>query len=302
MAAQATFEELFDADYLAALERLALEARRVFRGGRRAEQRSRDRGAGLEFADYKPYVPGDDLRAIDWNIYNRLSRLFVRIFEEYQDLPVHMLVDRSESMYFETPPRIDAGLRAAFGLAHIALSQHDSVGLYSFAAELEVHVRRTAGKNQLMRFGRRLAALDRRSGTRLAAALERMASVPLRRGLLVVISDFFDPDGIDAVIAALTVSRHRLLLVQLMTRADADPMRDDALRGDVRLRDCETGQVVDVTVEPAVVARYREVYRQFNDQLRGFADRRGAGLLRLDADGDVLEQLAGLFTAGRLTV
>ena len=302
MAAQLTFEELFDADFLTALERLALEARQVFRDGRRAEQRSRHRGAGVEFADYKPYTPGDDLRAIDWNIYRRLSRLFVRVFEEYQDLPVYMLVDRSESMYFETPPRIDAGLRTAFGLAHIALGQHDSVGLYSFSAELEIHVRRTSGKNQLMRFGRQLAALDRRSGTRLAAALQRLASVPLRRGLLVAISDFFDPSGIDEVIDALSLSRHKLLLVQLATRADAEPTLNEALHGDVRLRDCESGEAVDVTVEPAVVARYKDIYRQFNERLSRFANERGAGLLRLDADGDVLEQLAGLFASGRLTV
>ncbi len=302
MAAQLTFEELFDADFLIALERLALEARQVFRDGRRAEQRSRQRGAGLEFADFKPYTPGDDLRAIDWNIYRRLSRLFVRVFEEHQDLPVYMLVDRSESMYFETPPRINAGLRAAFGLAHIALGGHDSVGLYSFSGTLEIHVRRTAGKNQLMSFGRRLAALDRRGDTRLAAALRRLAGMPMRRGLLVVISDFFDPSGLDAVFEALRVSRHKLLLVQLTTLADAEPTLNEALHGDVRLRDCESGEAVDITVEPAVIARYKDIFRQFNEQLSDFARRQGAGLLRLNADVDVLKQLSSLFASGRLTV
>ncbi len=302
MPPQLTFDELFDPDFLVALAKFRLQARRVSRGGRHADQVSHDRGAGLEFADFRPYVPGDDLRAIDWNIYRRLSRLFVRVFEEHQDLPVYMLVDRSRSMYFEKPPRIDAGLRTAFGLASIALGQHDSVGLFSFSRELEIGVKLTSGKNQLMRFGRQLAEMQERSDTQLVTALRHLAGMRMRGGLLVVISDFFDPAGIDSVTDALKLSPHRLLLVQLSKEADADPSLLEELRGDVRLRDCETGDAIDVTIEPAIVARYREIHRHFNVRLTEFANRRGAGLLRLDSDGDVLEQLGGLFATGRLLV
>ena len=106
-----TFDELFDPEFLAALTPFALRARRAPPAGRPADQASRQRGFGLEFADFKSYVPGDDLRAIDWNIYRRLGRLFVRVFEERRDLPVYLLVDRSRSMFLETPPRIRASSR-----------------------------------------------------------------------------------------------------------------------------------------------------------------------------------------------
>ncbi len=302
MTAQLTFEELFDPDFLTAMDRFHLSARRVRLGGRHADQMSTEKGVGLEFADYKPYVPGDDLRAIDWNVYRRLGRVFVRVFEERQDLPVYFLVDRSKSMFFERQPRINAGLRAAFGLASIALGQHDSVGLFSFSEQFEIQVKSTSGKSQLMTFGRQLTRLGEESDTHLADALRRLAGIRLRRGLLVIVSDFFDPSGVETVIDAMKLSPHRLLLLQLAKDADADPSVREDMHGDVRLRDCETGDAVDITIGPAVLARYREIFSAFNDQLADFAKTRDAGLVRLNADGDVLAQLATLFRSGNLRV
>ena len=297
-----TFAELFDPDFLAALAPFSLHARRVARDGRPAEQVSRDRGFGLEFADFKSYVPGDDLRAIDWNIYRRLGRLFIRVFEEHRDLPVYLLIDRSSSMYLETPPRIGAGVRVALALASIALGQHDSVGLFSFSGVLNVDARAAAGKHRLVSFAERLAALDERDRTDLTGILGELAGHRLRQGLLVVVSDFFDPQGADEIARALALCRHRLLLVQLVRKTDADPTLHAEVHGDVRLRDCESGDAVDLTITPATLARYRQSYREFNDRLTEFATGHDAGFVRVDADEDVLDQLGGMFEAGRLTV
>ncbi len=302
MARAPTFNELFDPEFLAALERFSLRARRVPRRGRPADQTSRERGAGLEFADFKAYVPGDDLRAIDWNIYRRLGRLFVRVFEERRDLPVYLLVDRSSSMFLETPPRIRAGLQVALGLAAIALAEHDSVALFSFSDDFATDARAAAGKAGLARLAERLAAQHEQGGTALADAAEEIGKRRLRPGLLVVVSDFFDPAGAATVAEALTLCRHQLLLVQLTKAADAEPTRTAALRGDVRLLDCETGEALDIAITPAVLARYREAYQGFTEQLTTLATERGAGLLRVDVDGDVLEQLAPLFAGGALAV
>ncbi len=302
MASAPTFAELFDPDFLAALQPFSLHARRVARDGRPAEQTSRDRGFGLEFADFKSYVPGDDLRTIDWNIYRRLGRLFVRVFEEHRDLPVYLLVDRSSSMYLEEPPRIGAGLRAALALASIALGQHDSVGLFSFSGVLNIDARVAAGKHRLASFAERLAALDERDRTDLAGSLGELAGHRLRRGLLVVISDFFDPAGAEEIAQALALCRHRLLLVQLVRKSDADPTLHPDLHGDIRLLDCESGDAVDLTVTPATLARYRESYREFNERLAAFATDHDAGLVRIDVEEDVLDQLGALFETGSLVV
>ena len=302
MAQAPTFAELFDPEFLAALAPFELHARRVARDGRPAEKTSRDRGFGLEFADFKSYVPGDDLRAIDWNIYRRLGRLFVRVFEEHRDLPVYLLVDRSSSMYLETPPRIGAGLRVALALAAIALGQHDSVGLYSFSGMLSIDAKAAAGKHRLVSFAERLAALDERDRTDLTGTIRELAGHRLRQGLLVVISDFFDPGGAEEIARALGESRHRLLLVQLVKKADADPTLHGDLHGDVRLLDCESAEAVDLTITPATLARYRQSYQEFNEALNRFASDYGVGIVRVDADEDVLDQLGVLFETGTLTV
>ena len=289
------FDELFDPDFLAALRPFSLRARRVAAAGRPAEQLSRDRGAGIEFADYKAYVPGDDLRNVDWNIYRRLGRLFIRVFEERRDLPVYLLVDRSRSMYVETPPRIHAGLKMALALSAVALAQHDSVRLLSFSDAVDWHVGTATGPSGLVGLAHRMAALVEQDGTDLVGALRHLASRRMRRGLLVVVSDFFDPSGVEAVVGELALCRHRLLLAWLTRDADANPTAHGALQGDVRLRDCETGAAVDVTITPALLARYRSARTAFDDRLMRFAAEHGAGVARLDADGDVLAQVTTLF-------
>src|SRR5512136_224110 len=96
---------LFTQDFIHSISRLRMMARQVPAGGRHAQHRSRDLGGGMEFRDFRSYVPGDDMRRVDWNLYRRSGRLFLRLFEELEDLPVYILLDVSDSMFFETPPR-----------------------------------------------------------------------------------------------------------------------------------------------------------------------------------------------------
>jgi uncharacterized protein (DUF58 family) len=289
-------EQLCDAPFLAALERLRVVARRVAPRGWFAEQRSRDKGAGIEFRDYRPYAPGDDLRGIDWNVYRRLGRVFLRLFEELEDLPLYLLPDVSRSAFLETPPRALAGLRCALGLAAISLGQHDRVGVFPFAEDLRVLVRPTGGKSRILGLAQRMAELQPGGQTDLARSLATFATLGLREGLVCVISDFFDPRGIEAVTQALAGVRHRLLLVRLGRRSDATP----DVTGDLRLVDCESGNTADVSVTPHVLERYRQAHARFVEALANFAVSRGAGLLELDVERDTLPQLEHLFVQGTL--
>lgn len=289
---------LVDAQFIASLESLRIVARRVAPRGRFADQRSRDAGGGIEFKDYRPYVAGDDLRTIDWNIYRRLGRLFVRLLEETEDLPLYLLPDVSRSAWIEAEPRAIAGMRAALAFASISLGQHDRVGVFPFDADLRVLSRPQAGKGRILSLAERMSSIDSGTTTDIARALTTFGALRLREGLVCVISDFFDPAGIEAVIAALRGVRHRLLLVQVVRASDREPN----LRGDLRLVDCETSASADVSVTSAVLERYRSAYDRFNVRLSEFARERGAGLVRLDADLDVVSQLAGVFESGALRV
>lgn len=290
-------EELFDASFLESLKHLKIIARRVPAGGRFAEQRSKDLGHGIEFLDFRPYAVGDDLRAVDWNIYRRLGRVFLRLYEEFEDMPLYLMPDISRSAFLEDPPRVKAGLRCALALASVSLGQHDSVGVFPFSDDLSVLLRPQSGKGRVLTFANRLASLEQGGQTNLVQSLRKLGGMGLRNGLLVIISDFFDPAGIDAVLTALKQVRHRLLFVQLVRRSDREP----EIQGDLRLRDCETGLVEDVSVTSEVLASYRAVYDRFETKLVEFARRRNAGLLRLDTDEDVLQQLAALFERGHYT-
>jgi uncharacterized protein (DUF58 family) len=298
MAAALTFTELFDADFLAAVQRLKVRARCAVRFGRYAQQRSKDLGHGLEFKDFRAYVAGDDLRAIDWNVYRRLGKLFVKLFDEQKDLPLYLMPDVSASMYAEATPRIHAAQRAALAVAAVSLGQHDSVGLFPFADDLQIRVKSRSGRTSLMSFAQHLSALPARSQTHLSDSIRHFCSLKLRSGLLVILSDFFDPAGIDAVLKSLETCRHRLLLIQLVRTSDADP----ALQGDLRLKDSETGEVVNASITGQVLQRYREAYMRFDRALAEFARRRQVIRLKLDAERDVLEQFVELFASGRLRV
>jgi uncharacterized protein (DUF58 family) len=293
--------ELCDPRFLASLEPLRLVARRVAPRGVVAEQRSRDKGSSNEFKDYRPYVVGDDLRRIDWNVYRRLHRVFLRVFEELEDLPLYLLPDVSASAYLvdaeaqhASPPRARAGLRTALALAAISLGQHDRVGVYPFADDLRVLMRPTGGKGRILGLAQRLAELEGGGATDLARSLATFAGLRLREGLVCVISDFFDPAGIDAVTSALARLRHRLLLVRLVRKSDAEPL----VRGDVRFVDCENGSTADVSITPHVLERYRAAHARFVESLTSFALAHGAGLLELDVDAEVVPQLERLFSGG----
>ncbi len=295
MAEPVTADDLFDAEFLESLQRLRLVAQRVPRGGRFAEQRSKALGAGLEFQDYRPYSSGDDLRAIDWNIYRRLGRVFLRLFEELEDLPVYLLPDVSRSMWIEDAPRAHACLRSAMAFTAIALGQHDRVGVFPFADDLKPLVRPRSGWNNLPLFAQAMEKLEPGGTTDLSRSLQRLAGMRLRSGLVVIISDFFDPAGIESMVSALKKVRHKLLLVQLVRPSDRDPQ----LQGDIRLRDCESGLDQDITVTPQVLNRYREAYDQFASGLTDFAQKRRIGLVQLNVEEPVVEQIATVFEGGR---
>jgi len=295
-----TREPLFDGDFLEQVQRLRLVARRVAPRGRHAEQAAKDRGAGLEFQDYRPYVPGDDLRAIDWTVYRRLGRVFLRLFEELEDLPVYLLPDISASMWLEDPPRVRAGLQSALALAAVALGQHDAVGVFPFANDLTILSRPKAGKSRIFTLAQQLQSLEPGGQTDLVTSMKRFQAMGLREGLAVVVSDFFDPGGVEAVAKALRGIRHRLLLVQLVRPSDRNP--EQSLQGDLQLTDCESGAVENVSLTPHVLERYRASYDRFAQGLADFASSRQAGLLALDTEGPVIDQIATLFEQGRYVV
>jgi uncharacterized protein (DUF58 family) len=295
--------ELFDPAFLAQLEGLRILARRVPAGGRHAEQRSRARGGGQEFTDVRPYVPGDDFRTVDWHVFQRLDKVFVRLFLQDEDLPVYFLLDQSTSMARAAnsgalPTRSMVAARAVAALCYVALNHMDRIAVHPFTQEPLQPLPGTSGKNAFHRLLAFLAALPAGGGTGLVEAIQRFNARKLRRGLCVLVSDVFDPRGPEAVLAALAQVPHRLLLVRPVHPGEDRPAH---LRGELRAVDCETGQSIEVSVDDGLLERYQAAYRAFGEQLAAFLKGRGGGTLLLRTDAPVVPQLATLFQHGVLT-
>ena len=243
---------LLEPEFLARLERLTLLSRRLYRSGARGERRSGTLGRGVEFADYRSYQVGDDYRYIDWNIYARLDRLFVKLFSEEEDINVHLFVDASRSMGWGQPAKLDYAVRVAAALGYIGLSNLDRVSAVAFAdrtVRTLAPLRGHAGVFALFRF---LGSIVPQGRSNLAAALGEYSLRTRRRGVLVVISDLMFPDGVAAGLRMARYHRFEPYIVHLLADEELVP----ALAGDVRLVDSETGAAVEVTADAATAGAY----------------------------------------------
>ena len=123
---------LLSIELLRRLEQFQLLAARRSKSTAKGERRSKARGQSVEFADYRNYVAGDDFRRLDWNLYGRLDKLFLKLYEEERELPVRILLDASESMTFGTPPKFDFARQVAAAVGYVALCGFDRVGVHIF--------------------------------------------------------------------------------------------------------------------------------------------------------------------------
>jgi len=272
---------LFDSAFLSKLEQLYLLSKKLFRGAHRAERRSRQIGSSLEFADYRNYTAGDDLRSIDWNIYGRLDRLFIKLFEQEQDLDISFLVDASASMRW-TPearrgvtPRIskfDQARRIAASLAYIGLANLDRVNVHFFGSKLEEDMGLCRGKGQFHKVLNFLSEAPELTGeTRLLPTMKTFAQRMKRRGLVFVLSDFFDSQGADEALSLLRYHQFEAHVIQVLDPAELRP----EATGDLRLIETETGEAYEVTANESLLLRYHAEIDAFLARLTEFCRKSG---------------------------
>lgn len=277
-------------EFLRKLEFLRLSSRRLHAGRSAALQRSRKLGRGMDFADHRPYVPGDDFKDIDWNLYGRLDRLMVRLAEEESELNLHVLVDCSRSM--GTRPeagglsKSEFARRVVTALSYIALARLDRIHVYPFAAALGHPITPTRDKAQALRVYRHLGKVDVDGETDLEAVTRAFAEVARVRGVVLVLSDFLAPAGWQRALDLLRHARHEVAILQLT----APQEERVTARGEVLLRDSETGRVTRVRITEAVARAYRESFLQHSEELRSYARSHGLFYSRARCD-DAFEEL-----------
>jgi uncharacterized protein (DUF58 family) len=276
---------VFDEAFLRQLERLLLLMRSPVRGGLKGGRRSVKRGQSVEFADYRDYTMGDDLRQLDWNVYARLERLFVKLFVEEEDVTVTLLIDASASMAAGTPGKLLFAKRAAAALGYIGLASEDRVAVTALSGRTAR--RRTAlrGSGRVFRLLADLSAIDPAEGPTDLLAAARHAGAQLHgRGIVVLLSDLLDPSA-DKVIRELAATGSELVVMHILSPDELDP----ALEGDLRLVDSETGEGIDVTVDLATVDAYKARLAAWKADFADLAAKRRASYVDLSSDQNLAD-------------
>ena len=291
-----TTSQVFDEAFLQRLESLWLVSKKLARGRERAERRSKKIGSGLEFADHRDYSPGDDVRHIDWTVFARMEKMLLRLHEEEEDLTVYLLVDCSRSMGLGLgdQTKFDLACRLAAALGYISLANLDRVCIVPFGDTIQGRMPPTRGKNQIFKVFRFLEAITPGGPTELEEALKKFVHQNKRRGMAIVLSDFYDPKGYEGALKVLRYHEFETLVVHLYDQRELEP----TLRGDLSLVDCETGEIRELTVTPRMLAKYKVAHQQFCDGIESFCKKNAMRYFRTPIQVPYDEIVLRMFRAG----
>lgn len=320
----ARIEDLLDSRLSARLDRLDFRSRKIFAGKLQGERRSKKRGQSVEFDDYRDYVPGDDLRHIDWNVFARFDRLFVKLFLEEEDLALHVAIDASASMDAGEPSKLLYAARLAMALAYIGLCGNNRVGLSVFGVpgmfvgadesgggEPRAGAIQRLGDVRGRRHVPRVAKFlmdsvwpeSRRSGpvggaglATFSDSLTTIARARVGKGVMVVISDFLIPPeagGYEPGLRNLAAAGgYDTWAMQVLSPSELEPEREvkAGVTGDLRLTDIETGRATEVTVTAPLIRKYKERLERYCEGLHAFCAARQIPhvLVRADAPLETL--------------
>ena len=268
--ASASNRYLLSPEFLRKLEQAAIVSKHIMVGRTKGERRSARRGTSVEFADFRSYVPGDDLRYLDWNAYARLQRLFLKLFIEEEDLHVYFLLDTSRSMDFGSPTKLEWATQAAAALAYIALSSGDRVQLFAHSADSGHRSRIFRGRGSAPELFGWLSELRADNATDLTKAVRWFQTALPAPGITFLLSDLLTPDW-EPALARLGAARGDACVLQIFSREEFDP----TARGDLRLVDSETQQAREITMGASVLRRYTNERDALLDAARKCCHRYG---------------------------
>jgi uncharacterized protein (DUF58 family) len=263
-------------DFLKKLERLRLIAKRLSWSGAKGEHPSVRRGYSLEFSDYRKYQSGDDLRYVDWNVYRRLERLWLKLFTAEEEMNIYLLVDASRSMAEGNPPKIEYAKKIAAALGYIGLKNLDKVGGAAFSENLAAPLSLGRGKKQILSLFNFLTALSCAGETDLRASMKSFSRLFPRPGLVVLLSDLFDPSGWRAGLDELAKKKHDLLVIHILDDGEFDLPS----RGDLSLADVESGRERRLFLDAELFKRFQEELAAYCGEIESFCRSRRMDYLR----------------------
>jgi uncharacterized protein (DUF58 family) len=268
-------QPLLDPQFLHRLEQLELVSRKIFQGRMKGERRSKKKGQSVEFADYRNYVIGDDLRFLDWNLYARLDKLFLRLFFEEEDLHFYILLDNSLSMDFGNPTKLHYARQIAAALGFIGLVNLDRVVIEVFNNRLTQSLPALRGRRSLWRMMDFLQQIEPAGPSDMAKSLRAFSLKCSGKGVVVVLSDFMDKGGYEEALRYLIARQLDIYVIQVLSQEEIEP----EIVGDLKLTDIEDDDVAEVTVSAPLLKRYKQNLEAYRASLHDFCSRRGVSYL-----------------------
>lgn len=285
---------LLNPQLLAQLERLELMSRKIFRGRMKGERRSKRKGQSVEFADFRNYVPGDDLRFIDWNLYARMDRLFLKLFLEEEDLHVYVLIDASTSMEFGEPTKLQYAKQLAAALGYIGLTRADRVKIESLGTSHRNPGPVLRGRASVWRMIEHLNSIQPGENIPLADGIKNFCIRNQSKGILILITDLMDKSGYEKALKLLVAQQMDFYLLHVLSPEELNP----EIKGDLRLVDAEDADVAEVTVSRPLLDRYKRTLAAFVDGAKDYCTRRGMSYLMTSTETSV-DKLVGTYLRKR---
>jgi uncharacterized protein (DUF58 family) len=266
---------LLPPDLMAQLERLELVTRKVFRGRMKGERRSKRKGQSVEFADFRGYVPGDDLRSLDWNLYARLDKLIVKLFLEEEDLHFFTLIDASLSMDFGQPTKLQYAKQLAAALGFVGLIRTDRVRIETLGQNTLHRGPVLRGRRGVWRMLEYLDGIEAGETASLAQGVKNFCVRNAGKGIVVLISDLMDKNGYESALRYLVSQQMDVYVIHILSQEELDP----DVKGDLKLVDCEDQDIAEITVSAPLLARYKSTLNAFVSGAQEFCNRRGMNYL-----------------------
>ena len=263
--------EILTPELLAQLERLELVTRKIFRGRMKGERRSKRKGQSVEFADFRNYVAGDDLRLLDWNLYARLDKLIIKLFMEEEDLHFYTLIDASMSMDFGTPTKLEYAKQLAAALSFIGLVRGDRVRIETIGQPASYRGPVLRGRSNVWRMIKQLDETAPGENTSLAAGVKNFCIRNPGKGIVLLISDLMDKEGYETALRYFVSNEMDCYVIHLLSQEELQP----GVKGDLKLVDCEDADEAEVTISAPLLARYQQTLAAFTRGAQEFCSRRG---------------------------
>ncbi len=268
-------ETLLSSEFMARLDQLDVVSRKLLAGKMKGERRSKRRGQSVEFADYRNYSIGDDLRFIDWNIYARLDKLFLKLFLEEEDLALYVLVDVTQSGDYGDPNKALYMKKVTAALGYIGLVNYNRVSITAFANGTVAETGAMRGRTRVGQMIDFVSKLQPNGAGNLAEACRRFALTHRRKGVCVILSDFYDKGGFESGLRYLSGGKYDLFAIQVLAPQEIDP----PMQGDLKLRDIEDGDMAEVSITQPLIKQYKANLNAFCLAVKDYITRRGGTYL-----------------------